>query len=200
MAASCPSRSHAYWTSHGYPEVSRIRRVTPTQRFRMGPLCNKDYDGGREVRRTQRWSRRGTPFGSSTWPPSSFLREVCGADESLRCEVESLLAYGQKAEGTTKLHTVFKTHTNRRLRVTPCRWQPCARSPTGTGRSSCAPLLRYRGAAGRRLGGMGFSGRDHVGLFERPVSTTTKNLPDHGVASRVFERTQKVIPSAIAFS
>jgi hypothetical protein len=52
----------------------------------------------------------------------------------------------------------------------------------------------------RRRRGMGFSGRDHVGLFERPVSTTTKNLPDHGVASRVFERTQKVMPSVIAFS
>src|SRR5258708_1941245 len=32
-----------------------------------------------------------------------FLREVCGADESLRCEVESLLAYGQKAEGFIEL-------------------------------------------------------------------------------------------------
>jgi len=32
-----------------------------------------------------------------------FLREVCGADEFLLCEVESLLAYGQKAEGFIEL-------------------------------------------------------------------------------------------------
>jgi hypothetical protein len=48
------------------------RRFGATSCFRKGRLCNKDYDGGREVRRTQRcWSRRGTPFGSSTGPPSS---------------------------------------------------------------------------------------------------------------------------------
>lgn len=41
---------------------------------------------------------------------------------------------------------------------------------------------------------------DHAGLSVRSVSTTTRNLPDQGVASRVFERTQKCMPAAIASS
>jgi serine/threonine protein kinase len=35
-----------------------------------------------------------------------FLREACGADESLRREVESLLAYGRKAEGIMELPAI----------------------------------------------------------------------------------------------
>lgn len=57
-----------------------------------------------------------------------------------------------------------------------------------------------RPACPGRVGAFYFGAGDHDGRSLRPVSTTTRNLPDQGVGWRVLDRTQNVWLAAIALS